>query len=137
MVVNAGLVGALLAVVPHERPGWRELRAGAMVGGVLWATLQLVGAVYVGRVVSHASATYGVFAVVIGLLSWLYLLGTTLLMAAEVAATMGGGFWPRALVRDRPTAADLAAATAVARREALIPASLERHSDSVRARDDA
>ena len=122
--VNAGLVAALLAVVPHERPGWTEIRSGAVVGGVLWATLQLVGAVYVGKVVSKASATYGVFAVVIGLLSWLYLLGLTLLMSAEVAATMGGRFWPRALIRDRPTRADLAAADSVTAREALIPGSV-------------
>lgn len=137
VVVNAGLVAALLAVVPHERPGWIEIRAGALVGGVLWATLQLVGVVYVGRVVSHASATYGVFAVVIGLLSWIYLLGATLLMSAEVTATMGAGFWPRALVRNRPTPADLAAAEAVTARETLIPRSIEPPGGSVRGRDDA
>ena len=39
-----------------------------------WAVLQVIGAWFVGRVVSRAGNTYGVFAVVIGLLVWLSLL---------------------------------------------------------------
>ena len=40
---------------------------------MFWETLQLIGSWYVTRGLRHASPTYGVFAVVITLLSWLYL----------------------------------------------------------------
>ena len=120
IAVNALLVGALLAVVPMQHPGWSSIRWGALVGGLLWAALQFFGVLYVSRVVGHASKTYGVFAAVIGLLSWLYLLGQTFLYAAEVAATHAGGFWPRSLVRTNPTVADEAYSAAVTARMALV-----------------
>jgi hypothetical protein len=43
------------------------------VGGVAWQALLAVGRYLVGHNLKHASEVYGFFAVVLGLLSWLYL----------------------------------------------------------------
>lgn len=119
LVVNGLLVGALFRVLA-KRPDPSEARRlwpGMAFGAVGWTVLQYVGGVYVGSVVSRASRTYGVFAVVIGLLSWIYLQAQILLYAAEVTTVAGQRIWPRALVRENPTDADHRAAHAVIERE--------------------
>jgi uncharacterized BrkB/YihY/UPF0761 family membrane protein len=57
---------------------------GSIVGGVAWQALLAVGGYLVGHNLKHASEVYGFFAVVLGLLSWLYLGAQLTLYAAEV-----------------------------------------------------
>jgi uncharacterized BrkB/YihY/UPF0761 family membrane protein len=90
-----------------DRPlGWRELLPRAVVGGAAFTVLQLVGGALVGRNVRGASDTYGTFAVVIGLLTWLYLLAQVSVAAAEVNVVAARRLWPRSLVADDLTDAD-------------------------------
>jgi hypothetical protein len=56
--------------------------------------------------VSGASDTYGTFAVVIGLLAWLYLLAQVSVAAAEVNVVAARRLWPRGLISDDLTHAD-------------------------------
>jgi membrane protein len=70
------------------KPEWRTLLPGAIVGGVIFAVLQLVGVAVVGRHVAHASPVYGVFASVIGLLYWLSLHALVALAGAELNAAL-------------------------------------------------
>ena len=61
-----------------------------------------------------ASSTYGTFALVIGLLSWIYLSAHVTLLAAEANAVATRHLWPRSfsLVIEQPsTAADRTALT--------------------------
>jgi membrane protein len=94
----------------------RQLWLGIAIAAVGWALLQTVGAFYVDRVVRHANATYGLFAIVIGLLSWLYLGGQLLLLAAEANVVRARRLWPRS-VMEPVTAADVQALRAAARVE--------------------
>lgn len=71
--------------------------AGAVVAGIGWQALQAAGSYYVTRQLQGASQTYGMFAVVIGLLSWLYLLAQLTLVAAEVNVVQATRLWPRSL----------------------------------------
>jgi len=80
----------------------RRVRLAAVLPGVLLSTagllvLQTLGAVYVEATIQRASATYGLFAAVIGLLSWLLLTAQLLLVAAEVNAVRADRLWPRSL----------------------------------------
>jgi membrane protein len=80
----------------------RHLRLTEVLPGVLLCSggllvLQAVGAVYVQATIERASATYGLFAAVIGLLSWLLLTAQLLLIAAEVNAVRADRLWPRSL----------------------------------------
>ena len=59
---------------------------------VRYEPLQTLGGYYVGHALKHASNVYGTFALVIGLLSWIYLAAHITLLAAEanVVADAGG-----------------------------------------------
>jgi YihY family inner membrane protein len=89
------LVGFRVLTVRNVR--LRRLLPGAVVAALAWALLQWLGAWYVGRQLTRATNTYGTFALVIGLLSWLYLAATVTLYAAELNAVLARRLWPRSL----------------------------------------
>jgi len=62
--------------------GWRDHLRGALVGAVGLGVLKLVGAVYVPRLVSSASALYGSIGVVFAVLAWFVLAAKLLMYAA-------------------------------------------------------
>lgn len=85
---------------------WRDVLPGAAIGGVAWAVLQAVGNFYVTRTLKNASAIYGFFGVVIGLLSWMYLTAQVAILAAEVNVVLKNRLWPRSVSNDNLTEAD-------------------------------
>jgi YihY family inner membrane protein len=94
----------------------RQLWLGIVLAAVGWAMLQTLGGIYVDRVVGRANQTYGFFAIVIGLMSWLYLGAQMLLFAAEANVVRARRLWPRSLM-EPVTAADVQALRAAARVE--------------------
>lgn len=80
--------------------GWRAFVPGAAAGAVGWFVLQWVGGFYVARVVQSASATYGFFAVMLGLLSWMHVLAQWVVFAAEVNVVWHEHLWPRTFFGD-------------------------------------
>src|ERR1700744_5306395 len=76
----------------------RQIRAGAIAAAVIWQTLQLAGAVLLGDKLKGATATYGLFAIVLGLLAWVYVGSVTVVMCAEFNAVRLRGMWPRSLL---------------------------------------
>ena len=75
----------------------REVLPGAVIATLSWLGLQTLGGLYVEHVVSQSSETYGVFAAVIGLLSWLWLAAQLSLVAGEVNVVLAQRLWPRSL----------------------------------------
>jgi membrane protein len=75
----------------------RDLLPGVVVAAVLWQILEHVGGYYVNHVVRHAQQTSGLFAFVLGLLTWLYLGGQVTVLAAEVNVVRAKRLWPRKL----------------------------------------
>lgn len=71
--VNVGLFLAAFRVPTPRQIPTRQLVAGALVAGVAWQVLQAVGGYLVGHYLRHTNQVYGVFAIVLGLLFWLYL----------------------------------------------------------------
>lgn len=64
------------------------------------------------HVLKNASAAYGTFALVLGLLSWLYLAAQVVLLAAEGNVVAEKKLWPRSfslIAQQPPTTADTAA----------------------------
>jgi uncharacterized BrkB/YihY/UPF0761 family membrane protein len=78
-----------------------------------------VGGFYVGHVLTSSSDTYGTFALVIGLLSFVYLAAHVTLLAAEGNVVAARGLWPRSLsaTDGQTTVADRRALTALTRAE--------------------
>jgi YihY family inner membrane protein len=83
----------------------RQVLPGVIIATLCWLGLQTLGGLYVEHVVTRSSETYGVFAVVIGLLSWLWLAAQLTLIAAEVNVVLDQRLWPRSLF-DGLSAAD-------------------------------
>ncbi|WP_212721509.1 YihY/virulence factor BrkB family protein [Nocardioides dongxiaopingii] len=77
---------------------WREVLPGSLAAAVAWLALQYVGVAYVGHTVDGASATNGVFAVVLGLLAFLYLAAVTILLCLELNVVLVDRLHPRTLL---------------------------------------
>ena len=105
-VLNFVLIMAAFKVMIAAPLGWREVALGAALAAIFWQTLQLIGSWYVGRGLQHNSDTYGFFAVVIVLLSWIYLGAQLFLLAAEINVVSRYRLWPRSMVQPPLTAAD-------------------------------
>jgi membrane protein len=95
--VNIALFLVGFRVLTVRNVSLRSLLPGALLAGLAWAVLQWLGGWYVARQLSRAGATYGTFALVIGLLSWLYLASTVTLLAAELNVVLVRRLWPRSL----------------------------------------
>lgn len=76
----------------------RDVLPGAILAAVLWQMLQWFGATYVAHVVASASVTNSVFAIVLGLLAFLYLVSTSLMICAEINVVRVDHLYPRALL---------------------------------------
>jgi len=103
IVVVAVLINSVVAVVAFRVATardvtFRQIAPGAVAAAVLWQLLQWFGSVYVIHVVKTASATNGVFALVLGLLAFLYLISTTLLLCATANVVAVDHLYPRALL---------------------------------------
>ncbi|GAA3713499.1 YihY/virulence factor BrkB family protein [Gordonia hankookensis] len=76
----------------------RDVFPGALAAAVGWQVLQTFGSVFVQRVIANASATNGVFAVVLGLLAFLYLAAVMVVICLEFNAVRVDGLYPRSLL---------------------------------------
>jgi membrane protein len=76
---------------------WRQLWLGAAISAVIWQILQTIGATFVARQVAHASPLYGTFALVLGLVAWLYLQAQLTLYAVEFNVVRVYRLWPRSI----------------------------------------
>ena len=97
--VNVGLFLLVFRVLTPRQIPTRQLVAGAVVAGVAWQALQAVGGFLVVHYLRHTSQVYGVFAIVLGLLFWLYVGAQLTLYAAEVNVVAARQLWPRSLLQ--------------------------------------
>jgi YihY family inner membrane protein len=100
---------------------WRWLLPGAAVGAAGWSVLQTVGVQLVNHQLERANLLYGVFAVVLVLLGWLYLSTQLVLYAAEINVVLARRLWPRSLLQPPLTEPDRQVLTALARTEERRP----------------
>jgi YihY family inner membrane protein len=121
LLVNLLLLAALSQLLTARRQPWRQLLPGAAVGALGWSVLQALGASIVGRQLERANLVYGAFAVVIVLLSWLYLSAQVLLYAAEVNVVLARRLWPRSLLQSPLTGPDQQVLSALAQAEERPP----------------
>jgi uncharacterized BrkB/YihY/UPF0761 family membrane protein len=87
---------------------------GAIVGAAGWTLLQYVGGVLVEHSLRNTSKEYGAFAVVLGLIGFLYLAAQVTLYASEINVVRARHLWPRGLVQPPLTAADRAVLSSIA-----------------------
>jgi len=75
----------------------RQVLPGAVLAAGCWLGLQALGGAFVTQVLAGSSQTYGGFAAVVGLLSWLLIASELILIAAELNVVLARRLWPRSL----------------------------------------
>ena len=117
LVMNLFLFLLAFRILTSENLTWSDVLPGAAVGSVAWTTLQALGGYYVSHQLQGASEVYGTFAMVIGLLAWIFIGAQVTLLAAEVNVVRKRHLWPRSLVQPPFTDADVQAMTNYAKQE--------------------
>lgn len=97
LLVNVALFFTAFRMLTTRDVRTTDLLPGVLFGAVLWQLLGHLGGYYVDHVVRHAKETSGLFAFVLGLLTWLYLGGQATMLAAEVNVVRTLRLWPRSL----------------------------------------
>jgi membrane protein len=87
----------------------RDVAPGAIAAALIWQLLESFGIVYVAHVVRNATATNGVFAIVLGLVAFLYLTSTVVVFCVEVNVVRVARLHPRALLTPFTDNVDLTA----------------------------
>ena len=131
LLVNCALFFAAFRILTPGGIPTKALLPGALLGGIGWTILQSAGNYLVGHTLKNDSQVYGTFAVVLGLLAWLYFAARLTVYAAELNVVLHRRLWPRSLVQPPLTPADEASLAAQAeqnrrRPEQRIDVSFER-----------
>lgn len=106
VLIDFAVFMAVFLVLTAESLRWREVLVGVALATIFYQVLLAVGTWYMGHEIRHFSSTYGFFAVVIALLSWMYLIAQLTLMAAEINVVLKYRLWPRSITQPPLTGAD-------------------------------
>jgi membrane protein len=107
-LLNIGLFWLGFRIATASEVRTRDLRLSAILAAAAWQVLQSVGGYFVGHQLrTHSS--YGVFAVVLGLLAWFYLEAQIALFVVELDVVRARKLWPRTLAPPPLSEADLRA----------------------------
>jgi len=94
-VLNIALFMTAFKLLTTIEIAWRDLFPGVIVASVFWQLLQHLGGYYVDHTLKRTGPLYGVFALVLGLLAWLYLGAQLTMFAAEINVVRTRRLWPR------------------------------------------
>ena len=97
LVLNFGLFWLAFRLGTAKEITWRQLWLGAAISAVIWQVLQSVGTNFISHQLAHATPLYGTFALVLGLIAWLYLQAQLTLYAVEINVVRAYRLWPRSL----------------------------------------
>ncbi|MBS1891095.1 MAG: YihY/virulence factor BrkB family protein [Actinobacteria bacterium] len=96
-VLNLFVFGAVFRLLTADTVQTRALIPGVVVATIGWEILQVAGGWYISHEVKNASAVYGTFALVIGLLAWIHLGAMFVVLGAETNVVRTRKLWPRAM----------------------------------------
>lgn len=122
IAINFALFEISFKALTAAEVSWRQLVPGAVFTAIGWEILQVAGGLYIHHVVSKSTSTYGTFALVIGVLTWLHLGAQLTLYGAELNVVLARGLYPRSLFGPPETHADKQTLRALAEVE-------ERHDE--------
>jgi YihY family inner membrane protein len=104
LVTNLVLFVAVFRLLTDNDVDHRRLWPGIASATILWTAVQALGGAYIGHVVRGAGPTYGTFATVIGLLTWIFLGARIVVYSAELNSVLAERLWPRSLLDPREPA---------------------------------
>jgi YihY family inner membrane protein len=96
--LNLVVFGAVFRLLTADTVETKALIPGVIVATVGWELLQVAGGWYISHEVKNASAVYGTFALVIGLLAWIHLGAMFVVLGAETNVVRTRKLWPRSML---------------------------------------
>ena len=96
--LTVGIFVAIFRLVSLGRAGIRSVFPGALLTGVLWQALQWVGNTYVREVIGKANQVNQTFALVLGLMAFIYVATIMVMLGLELNVVLRRRLWPRALL---------------------------------------
>ena len=121
LLLNLALFLFAFKVLTSAALGWRQLLPGTVLAGVAWTILQVAGGYYVTHQLKSASQVYGTLALVIGLLSWLYLGAQLFIYSAELNVVVAKRLFPRSMFPPPLTEGDKRGIATIAKVDELRP----------------
>lgn len=97
VALNFAILMLAFRVLTVAQISWHDVIPGSVAAAIALGLLQKLGTYYVSHSLKSASQTYGVFALVIGLLTWMYLGAQITFYAAELNVVFARRMWPRGL----------------------------------------
>jgi membrane protein len=98
LALTALVLSVMMSLTTAERHRLRTVLPGGIAIAVMWHVLQLLGGVYVGRVVNRAREMNGVFALVLGLVALIYIASVMAMLGIELNVVRAKELYPRALL---------------------------------------
>ena len=98
IILNTGVFVLLFIVATSKTLTPRQVLPGAVIASVLFYLLQGVGVTYIGTVVARASDLNSVFAIVFGLLVFIYSNAVVVLLCVQLNVVLVERLWPRSLL---------------------------------------
>jgi uncharacterized BrkB/YihY/UPF0761 family membrane protein len=96
--LNASLFVIAFRALTVRRTTLRDIALGAIAASVGWEVLQILGTYYLAHKLKGSQEVYGVFALVIGLMAWIYVEALIVVLCAELNAVLRRRLWPRSLL---------------------------------------
>lgn len=88
VAINISVLAAMFRFLTSASPEWTDVWPGAVIAGLAYTLLQHFGTAIVRQITENAGETYGQFALVLGLVTWLSLLAIATLMSCELNAAL-------------------------------------------------
>jgi uncharacterized BrkB/YihY/UPF0761 family membrane protein len=106
VLANVGFYLAAFRILTPNTASTRQLVPGAICGGIGFTVLTTLGTGLIQHQLRNTSNTYGAFASVIGVVTYLLLLAKLTVYSAELNPVLTRQLWPRSLGATPPTDAD-------------------------------
>jgi len=109
VITLASLFGIFLFLIQTSLPARQPFHLvwpSSLAAAIGLSLLQFAGSFLLGRELKHLDSLYGTFALVLGLLFWLYLQAQVIVYALEAGSVRVLGLYPRSLLPTNLTPAD-------------------------------
>lgn len=97
-ILNFGLLLLILRLSTASIVRTKYLLSGSLIVAAAWQVLQYLGSYLVLHELRNASTFYGIFALVLGLLFWIYLLAEVSLYGIELNVVLLKKQWPKDII---------------------------------------
>ena len=101
-LLSVVVFGALFRLVSGGRGSWRSVMPGAATTALMWQVLQVGGQSFVENVINKANSMNSTFALVLGLMAFIFLSAVMAVLGLEVTVVTARKLYPRALLTPFP-----------------------------------